>query len=792
MSDMRKSVVILAALLLILPFDLLGQEKGDSLKTEVLPLIDIAGKADELESFIDKKKEEDQVSDEIASLREELDLLNPEIDSLIIYTEFILEFEIEQSKMADARNHWNRKADAVGNFQTAITKHSSKIEQDISELKNKKEVWVTTRDMPRELEIPEVTKGQIDSAILILDHAIQGLNDTLNQLIDFNGEVQKTINTISKYQARILEFQQNYLSATFERTANPIWRRAEDQDSLIVDYLSAKKLFESSFKDSKKYAVQHSYYLVWTLLFFALFYLTFIFSKSREGLVKSGNLAINGTHAIFKKPWFSGIFISLILTQILVFENPPELIGAVFFSFIILISYSVQGFFISNKGYRFLSLGLFVLFISGILIQQRILDPYLKRNWFIFLAGASTIVLGYSYFLVRKTKEEVKGYENLFFFFFIFGILAGLILNMLGYLRMGLFLQRSLITSYYVGYILLILLGISKGYVHILLKAPFLEWSRVIQENRQSITRGIYTGLTLVSSYIGLRAVLNTSGIWEILLSAGREFIEKEWEVGTSKLSIEAVLFFFLILLVSLFTANALKILLEREILGRLNLKKGVPLAFSLIVKYTLVVIGFFFAIGATGIDLDRVGFIAGALGVGIGFGLQNVVANFISGLILVFERPINKGDTVTVGQTMGKVLNIGIRASTIRTFKGAEVVVPNNDLVAKEVINWTLSDTKRRVELRIPVAFGNNPLEVAKVIEESAAKVPELMEEPAPQALFVGYENGVLNFRVLLWTTGDVFVAESKGGMFVHDGLEKNGIKVEKPNMNIDVNKKD
>ncbi len=150
--------------------------------------------------------------------------------------------------------------------------------------------------------------------------------------------------------------------------------------------------------------------------------------------------------------------------------------------------------------------------------------------------------------------------------------------------------------------------------------------------------------------------------------------------------------------------------LLEDEIFPRLRLPSGVPFAITMVVRYLLAIAGLVLALLTLGIDVSKVTLLAGALSVGIGFGLQNIVNNFFSGLILLFERPIHPGDVVEVGKLRGTVTKIGIRSSLIKTSEGAEVIVPNADLISKEVVNWTLSDRRRRIEIPVTVRDGSKP----------------------------------------------------------------------------------
>ena len=173
--------------------------------------------------------------------------------------------------------------------------------------------------------------------------------------------------------------------------------------------------------------------------------------------------------------------------------------------------------------------------------------------------------------------------------------------------------------------------------------------------------------------------------------------------------------------------------MLDEDVLPRLTLPRGVPAAISTGAHYVILVAGFLIAIGAAGFDLGKFTLLAGALGVGIGFGLQNVVNNFVSGLILLFERPVQTGDTIEVGPLSGEVMRIGIRSSTIRTSDGADVIVPNASLISERLVNWTFSDRSRRIDLDVGVAYGSDPNKVLALLLETARAHGEVMSLPEP-----------------------------------------------------------
>ena len=150
---------------------------------------------------------------------------------------------------------------------------------------------------------------------------------------------------------------------------------------------------------------------------------------------------------------------------------------------------------------------------------------------------------------------------------------------------------------------------------------------------------------------------------------------------------------------------------------------------------------------------MNRFAILAGAFGVGIGFGLQTVVNNFVSGLILLTERPIHVGDAIEGADMFGRVQRIGIRSCTIRTFQGAEVIVPNGDLVSRQVINWTRSDRRRRLEIPVGVAYGTDPNQVLGILVDVAKRHPEILDTPEAEALFRGFGDSSLDFELRAWT---------------------------------------
>jgi potassium efflux system protein len=239
-----------------------------------------------------------------------------------------------------------------------------------------------------------------------------------------------------------------------------------------------------------------------------------------------------------------------------------------------------------------------------------------------------------------------------------------------------------------------------------------------------------------------------------------------------------------LILLLGYFLANAFTFLLRKVLLPKLPLNRGVPYAISTIAYYVLLLLVALAALFATGVELNKFTVLTGALGVGLGFGLQNIVNNFVSGLILLFERPIHVGDTVEVGGLVGIVKRIGARSSTILTFQGAEVIVPNSNLISNQVINWTLSSQWRRVDVLVGVAFGTDPERVIKLLVGVAESHPGVLRERPPMAFFLGFGDSTLRFELRFWSAEQDtwFQLQSDVTVAVAKALKEAGIEIPFP----------
>ncbi|MBN2489738.1 MAG: mechanosensitive ion channel [Planctomycetes bacterium] len=214
-------------------------------------------------------------------------------------------------------------------------------------------------------------------------------------------------------------------------------------------------------------------------------------------------------------------------------------------------------------------------------------------------------------------------------------------------------------------------------------------------------------------------------------------------------ITVADVLVCMAVLLLTVWILHYLPSLYEIVVFPRVHWDSGLRYAVLTISRYGIVFVGVLIALSAIQLDLGRLGWLMAALGVGIGFGLQEIVSNFVCGVILLVERPIRVGDTITVGALSGEVTRINIRATTVLNWDRMEVIIPNKDLITKEVTNWTLADNITRVTVPIGVEYGSDVDAVRKMLLELADRQPEILKDPRPTALFLRHGESSLDFEV-------------------------------------------
>jgi small-conductance mechanosensitive channel len=238
--------------------------------------------------------------------------------------------------------------------------------------------------------------------------------------------------------------------------------------------------------------------------------------------------------------------------------------------------------------------------------------------------------------------------------------------------------------------------------------------------------------------------------IWEQVV----EFFQTPiFNIGEAAITLYTIFYIVVYLILLFYISAKIRSLLVHKILSRYKIDIGVSQAIGTIVRYIITVFGLIILIQSAGIDLRGLGLAFGALGVGIGLGLQGITNNFISGIIILFERPIKVGDRIEIGLIKGDVVRISPRATTIITNDNISVIVPNSEFITTTVINWSHNDRMVRFNFPIHVSYKEDPQKIKKLLMEVARDNPGVLTNPAPDVLFDHYGDNGLQFNLRVWT---------------------------------------
>lgn len=226
------------------------------------------------------------------------------------------------------------------------------------------------------------------------------------------------------------------------------------------------------------------------------------------------------------------------------------------------------------------------------------------------------------------------------------------------------------------------------------------------------------------------------------------------FNLGASPISLGTVFYFLLAFVILIIFSNKLRDFLEARILNNTQLSAATSHSIGVISRFVVVLIGAMVIVQTAGIDLSALGLLAGALGVGIGFGLQNITDNLISGVIILFEKPIKVGDRIEVGDVEGDVTNISFRATTVITNDNISIIIPNSEFISGKVINWSHNDSNIRFKFPVGVSYNENPKRIKEILLEVANNNKHILKKPPPEVLFDEYGESSLNFILAVWTT--------------------------------------
>jgi small-conductance mechanosensitive channel len=734
----------------------------------------------------------------LTDIKEKLNSYNDQrsIDSLVMVGK---KYMSEQSKrvedfsnnmsereLLDEKKQWKKIRKGLDSWREKFNQRSD----ELNDLKKQTELllrqWTMTYNEAKKKLAPLKLKKSIKITLEDINLVNDQIKSKENQLYLNQNAVTDFILRVDEIISSLEEQRLSY----FQLDASPIWNTIDSAGSSVIAKKYMSRYFDESSKNLKRFThdakakmALHGFILLLIIGF--IFLLKWDLDQKNDDIVlkyKKAVIIINNYIA-------TGLFLTLLISG-WIYPIRPSIINDILLFLVLLNS-----FYLFYKIYG----KTFVPVIITVTVLWLINDSLIVFNgngvWARILLYLDTIYAGFVLFFIRKAIQQLedqfknKVWNVLFFFFYVFilFLFVSLIGNTFGFVNLSILLTHTVVNAIVMSLIYSLVTMTLNSILAVVFETGIMLKSNIVRDNKDSLLNSITNIIGIVIIIIWFNSIITQMGINDAFWGWIRSIMDIEWVVGTTTIQLGAIIGVVLVIIITTVFIRIINILLNKELFPRIELPRGVPGAVSMIVKYIIVGFGIYFVLSVAGIDLGKFGLIAGALGVGIGFGLQNIVFNFIAGLVLAFERPFQVGDVIEVDKLLGTVTSIGVRSSTIKTYDGSEVIVPNGNLISTDVINWTLSDRRKRREVPVSVAYGSNPREVMDILLKIAGENVNVLKNPAPWATFEGFGESSLDFKIRFWVAFDIgMTVKSEVAMSIYDALEEAGIKIPFPQQDL------
>jgi small-conductance mechanosensitive channel len=652
---------------------------------------------------------------------------------------------------------WRQRQLRANQWLSLLTQRATLLQLSLNRLEGMERTWRDTREAALAAKAPEPIIAQTDGVLAAIKAAEAPLISQRTAVLDLQSIVAEQVSRSETVLVRLREAQQSAMGGLLTRDTTPVWN-AEGWAS--VRRSMADRVSERAADWAEVWSYLREPSLGWPLHAAIVVALTVVFSVARRSVRRKSPAGDDGPREVmaFDRPYAAALAITLLFASSPLSAVPPTLRAVLQVLALIPVlrltrpaldpqlvpmAYTLAVLFAVDSVRE--------MFGGVAVVEQTILGVEM-------LAGIAVLAHTVAVGELRRSSVEAIETERLRTYragatLIMLVLITALLSGAMGYMRMARLAGAGVLGSGALALSVYAVLRVATGLVAFLLRSWPIRLLQLVEHHREFVERRVTRVMTWAALFGWAMRSLAYVGLFQPTLSVGTTLLTTQLGRGSITFSLGDVLEFVGTVWLAYVVSALLRFVLQEDVYPHTQLTRGMSYALSSLLNYIILTLGFLLALGAVGLDLTKMTVLAGAFGVGLGFGMQSIVNNFVSGLILLFERPIHVGDVIEVGDLVGEVSRIGIRASVVRTYLGAEIIVPNAQLATERVINWTLSDRRRRIDLAVGVDYGSAPEKVVEVLESVARAHPSILKEPAPQAVFVKFDESSIDFELRAWT---------------------------------------
>jgi potassium-dependent mechanosensitive channel len=692
----------------------------------------------------------------VQSIEDELPGMSRDIDNRIEETNKILATHASLESFQNIEAQWQVAGATLTSWRNLLASRAKQFSRQIAMLAPMESDWQQTLAWAQAVHAhPEIIE-HVKAAISDIDHTRVDLKTRQMEIWATARAVDAQDARVEDILATVQQAHELAFSRLLVRDSPPIWR-AEKENGAPSSVQGIKDAFRQQLAELGDYIQRHDERLGIHALVLIVCSCGLIWIRRRLRARAAGDPQLAKAMAAFERPIATATVLSFV-ASIWIYPDAPQLLWALVGAAALVPTVLILRRLIDRRLIGILNV-LVILFFLDQLRSILAAQPLVFR--ILFLAEMAGVAAYLSFFQKKfwATAQEVSNSTNWSAFgrltvrgaiaLFLFAFFA----SAFGYCSLANLLGDATLASAYLAIIFYASVRIAEGLLFFALRAWPLNRIHLVARHEALVLSRLQILLAWCGTLLWIYEMLDQFSIRGITFDWSQRILAATLSIGSISLSLGHVLAFVVTIWASVLLSRFMRFVLAEEIYDRFDLPTGIPYAISRLLTYLILVWGFCIAVAALGYDMTKFTILVGAFGVGLGFGMQNIVNNFVSGIILLFERPIKVGDVIQMTDTTGVVQHIGIRASIMRTPEGSEIIIPNGSILSDRVINWTLTNGQRAVVLQINVAPGPDPNHVIDLLKTVAKANPQILPRPAPEAYVTKFSSDAFSFELRAWT---------------------------------------
>lgn len=725
-----------------------------------IPFSDIITQSDQATSTLTQLAASSAAVPSADAVERALPALTDEINAKSQETSQLIESRPTLEKLRSFETDWRALGKNLPQWKNDLTEGARRLETNLAQLGELQKKWQATAGELTNGDTPPEISAKVQNILSTIGEIRPQIEAQRARFVSLQTKVAEQQKRIDSTLGSIRQSRNALVGQLLVQDNPPIWSRELWTDAQTGAWREAIASFTAQVRILNDFVNRNTIRIVIHLLIFAVFAGILIFLRRRAHLSIEKDKKLQKAAVIFYLPISTALILAILFSS-RIYPQTPQLLSTIFGAIVLLPTIIILRKLVERPLYPVLY-SLVVFYFLDLL--RTVIDSEASIARIIFLIE---MLGGFIFFLWLRRKrltvnltDKIRGNRVFQTFRFVATIALPIfaiafLADAFGYVSLAQLLGNAVLRSSYVALILYAIVRIADGLVIFALRFRPLCLLKMVEKYRSLIQKRVRKFLRWIAIIAWILITLEFLNLREPFFEKITAILTAKLNVGSISISLGDLLLFGITVWLAFLLSRFVRFALEEDVYPRVPLERGLPYAISTLLNYTILLIGFFLAVGAAGFDLTKFTILAGAFGVGIGFGLQNIINNFVSGLILLFERPIKVGDLVKIGDATGTIKNIGIRASIVHIWDNSDIIVPNSKLISDNVTNWTFSSQQRGIEMifSIPPGATVQPKKIIEIMEKSAEKNPLVSETPMPQVLFNEISFDRLTFKLRVWT---------------------------------------